>query len=84
MSLVRILIHTEEKPYDKSVHTKETNMYDFIIVKVSTGAKIRSRYNQVPHPTQLINLVHNNNPLSNLLFKLTILVTENSWPQRYC
>ena len=28
-------------------------MYDFIIVKVSTGAKIRSRYNQVPHPTQL-------------------------------
>ena len=28
-----MLIHTEEKPYDKSVHTREeTYIYDFIII----------------------------------------------------
>ena len=45
-NIIRILIHTEEKPYDKSVHTG---------VEVSNGAKIRNRYNQVPHPTQDTN-----------------------------
>ena len=31
----RILIHTEEKPYDKSVHTRdEPYIYDFIIVRL--------------------------------------------------
>ena len=56
VTLLRILIHTEEKPYDKSVHTgEEPYIYDFIIVKVSNGAKIRNRYNQVPHLTQDTN-----------------------------
>ena len=33
VTLLRILIHTEEKPYDKSVHTgEEPYIYDFIIV----------------------------------------------------
>ena len=35
VTLIRILIHTEEKPYDKSVHTgEEPYIYDFIIVKL--------------------------------------------------
>ena len=52
----KILIHTEENPYDKSVHTgEEPYIYDFIIVKVSKGAKIRNQYNQVPHLTQDTN-----------------------------
>ena len=35
MSLLRILIHTEEKPYDKSVHTgEEPYIYDFINVRL--------------------------------------------------
>ena len=34
VTLLRILIHTEEKPYDKSVHTGETNIYDFKIVSL--------------------------------------------------
>ena len=36
------LIHTEEKPYDKSVHTgEETYIYDFIIVSLidKTGSQ---------------------------------------------
>ena len=34
-TLFRILIHTEEKPYDKSVHTgEEPYIYDFIIVRL--------------------------------------------------
>ena len=34
-TLLRILIHTEEKPYDKSVHTgEEPYIYDFIIVRL--------------------------------------------------
>ena len=49
-------IYTEEKPYGKSIHTgEEPYIYDFIIVKVSKGVKLRSRYNQVPHPTQVTN-----------------------------
>ena len=33
LTLLRILIHTEEKPYDKSVHTgEEPYIYGFIIV----------------------------------------------------
>ena len=33
VTLLRILIHTEEKPYDKSVHTgEEPYIYDFITV----------------------------------------------------
>ena len=31
-TLLRILIHTVEKPYDKSVHTEEPYICDFIIV----------------------------------------------------
>ena len=35
ITLLRILIHTEEKPYDKSVHTgEEPYIYDFIIVRL--------------------------------------------------
>ena len=35
VTLFRILIHTEEKPYDKSVHTgEEPYIYDFIIVRL--------------------------------------------------
>ena len=35
MSLLRISIHTEEKPYDKSVHAgEEPFIYDFIIVRL--------------------------------------------------
>ena len=35
MTLLRILIHREEKPYDKSVHTgEEPYIYDFIIVSL--------------------------------------------------
>ena len=35
LTLLRILIHTEEKPYDKSVHTgKEPYIYNFIIVSL--------------------------------------------------
>ena len=34
-NIIRILIHTEEKPYDKSVHTGgEPYIYDFIIVRL--------------------------------------------------
>ena len=34
-NIIRILIHTEEKPYDKSVHTgEEPYLYDFIIVRL--------------------------------------------------
>ena len=34
-TLLRILIHTEEKPYDKSVHTgEEPYIYGFIIVSL--------------------------------------------------
>ena len=34
-NVLRILIHTEEKPYDKSVHTvEEPYIYDFIIVSL--------------------------------------------------
>ena len=33
--IIKNLIHTEEKPYDKSVHTGETPyIYDFIIVSL--------------------------------------------------
>ena len=32
VTLLRILIHTEEKPYDKSVHTGEEPYIDFIII----------------------------------------------------
>ena len=32
---IKNLIHTEEKPYDKSVHTgEEPYIYDFIIVRL--------------------------------------------------
>ena len=35
VTILRILIHTEEKPYDKSVHTgEEPSIYDFIIVRL--------------------------------------------------
>ena len=35
VTILRILIHTEEKPYDKSVHTgEEPYIYDFIIVRL--------------------------------------------------
>ena len=35
INIVSILIHTEEKPYDKSVHTgEESYIYDFIIVSL--------------------------------------------------
>ena len=35
-----ILIHTEEKPYDKSVHTREEpHIYDFLIVKLINNIK---------------------------------------------
>ena len=35
LTLLRILIHTEEKPYDKSVHTgEEPYIYGFIIVSL--------------------------------------------------
>ena len=35
VTLLRILIHTEEKPYDKSVHSgEEPYIYDFIIVRL--------------------------------------------------
>ena len=35
VTLLRILIHTEEKPYDKSVHTgEEPYIYGFIIVSL--------------------------------------------------
>ena len=35
ITLLRILIHTEEKPYDKSVHTgEEPYIYGFIIVNL--------------------------------------------------
>ena len=33
--IINNLIHTEEKPYDKSVHTREgPYIYDFIIVSL--------------------------------------------------
>ena len=33
--IIKIFIHTEEKPYDKSVHTgEEPYIYDFIIVSL--------------------------------------------------
>ena len=35
VTLLRILIHTEEKPYDKPVYTgEESYIYDFIIVSL--------------------------------------------------
>ena len=35
MLLLRLLVHTEEKPYDKSVHTgEEPYIYDLIIVRL--------------------------------------------------
>ena len=35
LHLICMLIHTEEKPYDKSVHTwEEPYIYDFIIVSL--------------------------------------------------
>ena len=35
MALLKILIHREEKPYDKSVHTgEEPYVYDFTIVSL--------------------------------------------------
>ena len=37
------------------IRSRECFLYDFILKKVSKGAKIRSRYNQVPHPTQDTN-----------------------------
>ena len=38
VTLLRILIHTEEKPYDKSVHTgEEPYIYDFIIVSLNNN-----------------------------------------------
>ena len=34
-NIIKFLIHTEEKPYDKSVHTgEETYIYDFTIVRL--------------------------------------------------
>ena len=36
LTLLRILIHTEEKPYDKSVNTgEEPYIYGFIIVSLN-------------------------------------------------
>ena len=40
--IMKNLIHTEEKPYDKSVHTgEEPYIYDFIIVSLinKTGSQ---------------------------------------------
>ena len=59
-----MLIHTEEKSYDKSIHTgEEPYIYDFIIVSL------------IKKP------VHKNTPCQTYWLKLTVLVTENSWPK---
>ena len=41
--------------YHNSKLNPNTNMNDVLLLKVSKGAKISSRYNQVPHPTQHTN-----------------------------
>ena len=67
-TLLTILIHTEEKPYDKSVHTgEEPYIYDFIIVRLIN----KPASQKIP-------------PCQTYWLKLTILVTDNSWIQRYC
>ena len=41
--------------YHNSKLNPNTNMNDVLLLKVSKGAKISSRYNQVPHTTQHTN-----------------------------
>ena len=67
-TLLRILIHTEEKPYGKSIHTgEEPFIYDFIFVSL-----IKKTWSTRITPCQTY------------CSKLTISVTGNSWPKRYC
>ena len=63
-----MLIHTEEKPYGKSIHTgEEPCIYDFIIVSLNNK-----------------NWFTRTTPCQTYWLKLIILVTETSCPQRYC
>ena len=66
--IIKNLIHTEEKPYDRSVHTGgDPYIYDFIIVSL------------VNNPGWFTRIA----PCQTYWLKLIILVKENSWPQRY-
>ena len=52
------MIHLSEHVRLIELETDRYNMcvrHFLVIVKISKGAKIRSRYNQVPHPTQDTN-----------------------------
>ena len=68
VTLSRILIHTEEKPYGKSIHAgEEPYIYNFIIVNFIK----KKQFTQIT-------------PCQTYWLKLTILFTENSWPKSYC
>ena len=45
----------QTNPWHREKETQNTDSYDIRINKVSKGAKIRNRYNQVPHLTQDTN-----------------------------
>ena len=59
-----MLIHTEEKPSDKSIHTgEEPYIYDFIIESFIK----KSRFT-----------IYKNNPLSNLLVKIKLFCSQRT------
>ena len=65
---LRMLIHIEEKLYDKSIHTgEEPFIYDFIIVRFIKQKTWFAR----------------RTPCQTCWLKLTILFTENSWWESY-
>ena len=54
-NIIKNLIHTEEKPYDKSVHTgEEPYIYDFIIIRLIN--KLASKNN--PLSNQLVKIYY--------------------------
>ena len=52
---VKIAMIKKLTEYDQEIPQPHTLIIIIVILKVSKGAKIRSRYNQVPHPTQDTN-----------------------------
>ena len=67
-NILRILNNTEEKPYDKSVRTGEEPYIYDFII-----VRLINKSTLQKKPT-----------CQTYWFTLTILVTDNSWLQRYC
>ena len=67
------LFKMRESNSNSSLNLRSVSNKHFLIPKVSKGAKIRSRYNQVPHPTQDTNGKVTNSQLDVTSLKLTCL-----------